>query len=271
MKIMITEKIASESVDYLRQQGFAVDERLGLSQAEIEAEIAPYDALIVRSVTQVNRSLLEKAVNLKVVGRAGNGIDNIDVATCTAKGIIAVNTPEANIMAAGELAVSLAFVAFRNVCAANAGAHQDDFRRSRLIGNELEGKTAGIIGMGRIGSIVARKLKGIGMKVIVYDPYIPAERFEQLGVRRCDRLEELLCDADLITLHTPKTKETYNMIDAPQLAQCKRGVRIVNAARGGLVNEKALCDALVSGQVAAAGIDVLDKEPNYDKKPGEQN
>ncbi len=181
MKILIPEKIAADSVEYLRQQGFEVDEKLGLSQAEIEDSVAPYDGLIVRSVTQVNRSLLDKATNLKVVGRAGNGIDNIDVRACTAKGIIAVNTPEANIMAAGELAIALAFAAFRNICIANEGGHQDDFRRGQLIGNELDGKTAGVIGMGRIGSIVARKLKGLGMNVIAYDPYIPAERFDKLG------------------------------------------------------------------------------------------
>ena len=198
MKIIITEKIAADSVDYLRQQGFEVDEILGLTQSQIEDIIEPYDALIVRSVTQVNRQLLDRGVNLKVVGRAGNGIDNIDVPACTAKGIIAVNTPEANIMAAGELAVALAFAAFRNICIANEAARHDDFRRGRMIGNELEGKVAGVIGMGRIGSIVARKLKGIGMKVIVYDPYISAERFEKLSVRRCDRLDELLREADQI-------------------------------------------------------------------------
>lgn len=271
MRILISEKIADESVNYLVGQGFEVDEKLGLSQVELEAIIAPYDGLIVRSVTQVNKALLEHATNLKVVGRAGNGVDNIDVNACTAKGIIAVNTPEANIMAAGELAVALAFAAFRNICIANQAVRNDDFRRGRMIGNELEGKTAGIIGMGRIGSIVARKLKGIGMSVIAYDPYIPAERFEKLGVRRCDQLADLLREADLISLHTPKTKETYNMLDAPQLAMCRPGVRIVNAARGGLVNEKALYDALVSGHVAAAGIDVFEHEPSYDKKPGEQN
>ena len=271
MKILISEKIADESVNYLVGQGFEVDEKLSLSQTELEAIIAPYDGLIVRSVTQVNKALLEHATNLKVVGRAGNGVDNIDVNACTAKGIIAVNTPEANIMAAGELAVALAFAAFRNICIANQAVRNDDFRRGRMIGNELEGKTAGIIGMGRIGSIVARKLKGIGMTVIAYDPYIPVERFEKLGVRRCDQLTDLLHEADLISLHTPKTKETYNMLDAPQLAMCRPGVRIVNAARGGLVNEKALYDALVSGHVAAAGIDVFDHEPSYDKKPCEQN
>ena len=271
MRIVITEKIAAESVNYLREQGFEVDEKLGLSQEQIEDIMAPYDGLIVRSVTQVNRSLIEKAVNLKVVGRAGNGIDNIDVDACTEKGVIAVNTPEANIMAAGELAVGLAFAAFRNICVANEAARRDDFRRGQMIGNELDSKVAGVIGMGRIGSIVARKLKGIGMKVIVYDPYISQERFEKLGVKRCNNLDELLTQADLITFHTPKTKETYNMIGAAELAKCKPGVRIVNAARGGLVNEAALYDSLVSGHVAAAGIDVFDKEPSYDKKPGEQN
>ena len=270
MKILVTEKIAEESIQYLKDQGFEVDERLGLSQPQIEEIIAPYDGLIVRSVTQVNRSLLSHATAMKVVGRAGNGIDNIDVDACTDKGIIAVNTPEANIMAAAELAVGLAFCTFRNICLADSAARHDDFRRGRMIGNELEGKTAGIIGLGRIGSIVARKLKGIGMRVVAFDPYITAERFEKAGAEKVEHLEDLLAQADLITFHTPKTKETSNMVDAPQLAQCRKGVRIVNAARGGLVNEKALYDALVSGHVAAAGIDVFEKEPSYDRKPGEQ-
>ncbi len=271
MKILITEKIAAEAIAYLKQQGFDVDERLGLSQDDICGLIAPYDALIVRSHTQVNRALLDAGVNLKVVGRAGNGIDNIDVDACTDRGIIAVNTPEANIMAAGELAVGLAFALFRNICQANTAARQDDFRRSRLIGNELEGKTVGIIGLGRIGSIVARKLKGVGMRVVAYDPYIPAERFDRLGVERCDHLHDLLVQSDLISLHTPKTKETHNMIGSDELALCRRGVYVVNAARGGLVNEHALARALKEGQVAAAGIDVLDDEPSYDKEPGQQN
>lgn len=270
MKILVTEKIAADSIKYLLDRGFTVDEKLGLSQKEIEQIIEPYDALIVRSVTQVNKELLTHAKNMKVVGRAGNGIDNIDVKACTEHGIIAVNTPEANIMAAGELAVALAFSVFRNVCIADRAARNDDFRRGKMIGNELEGKTAGVIGLGRIGSIVARKLKGIGMDVIAYDPYVPQESFDRVQARRCTTLDELLTESDLITFHTPKTKETYNMIDAPQLAKCKPGVRIVNAARGGLVNESALAEALQSGQVAAAGIDVFDKEPSYDKAPGEQ-
>lgn len=271
MKILITEKIADESVNYLKDRGFEVDVKLGFSQSEIEDMIEPYDAIIVRSVTKVYRPLIEKGKNLKVVGRAGNGIDNIDVDACTEKGIIALNTPEANIMAAGELAVGLAFAAFRNISLADRRARQDDFLRGEMIGNELEGKVAGIVGLGRIGSIVAGKLKGIGMEVIAYDPYISEGKFTRAGVKKCDDLEELLKVSDLITIHTPKNKETYNMIGAKELEICKDNVRIVNAARGGIVNEQDLYDALVSGKVAAAGIDVFDKEPVYDKKPGEQN
>ena len=271
MKILITEKIAEVSIQYLRNRGFDVDVLTGRSYEEICGFIAPYDALIVRSATRVDRGMIDAAANMKVIGRAGNGVDNIDVDACTAKGIIAVNTPEANIMAAAEMAIALAFTVFRHVAEASEASHNDDFRRANFVGNELEGKTAGVIGLGRIGAIVARKLKGIGMDVIGYDAYLSDARFQKLGVIRCETLEELLGKSDLITLHMPKTRETYNMIDAPQLALCKKGVRIINAARGGMVNEKALYDALVSGQVAGAGIDVLDHEPDYNSLPGVQH
>lgn len=270
MKVLITESIAEESVQYLKDQGYEVEEYLGHSQEEIEQHIKGFDALIVRSATKVGPTLLDNADCLKAVGRAGTGIDNIDVKACTDHGVIALNTPTANNMAAGELAVGHAFNVFRYIPTANEGVHNGDFRRGNWVGYELEGKTAGVIGLGRIGSIVARKLKGIGMNVIAYDPYIPAEKFDKLGVHRCSTLDELLTQVDLITLHTPKTKETYNIIAKEQLYKCKRGVRIVNAARGGLVNEQDLADALAEGQVAAAAIDVFDKEPSYNKKPGEQ-
>ncbi|MBO7426396.1 MAG: phosphoglycerate dehydrogenase, partial [Clostridiales bacterium] len=217
MKILVTESIAKDAIQYLIDQGFEVEEYLGHKQEEIEEYIKGFDALIVRSATKVNEALLANADCLKVVGRAGNGIDNIDVKACTAKGVVAVNTPTANIMAAGELAVAHAFAIFRNICAANHGVHTDDFRRGNWIGNELEGKTAGIIGLGRIGSIVARKLKGIGMTVIAYDPHIPQEKFDSCGVRKCAELDDLLKEADLITIHTPKNKETYNIIAKEQL------------------------------------------------------
>jgi len=270
MRIIVTERIAEEGVNYLRDCGFTVDIRYGISQAELLDIIGNYDAIIVRSVTKVNKELVEKGVNLKVAGRAGNGIDNIDVPACTKKGIIVVNTPESNTMAAAELAIGFAYAIFRNIPQANWAAKNRDFRRNRYIGRELDEKTVGIIGLGRIGSIVARKLKGANMRVIAYDPYITDEKFKRNGVEKCETLDELLQQADLITIHTPKNEETYGMVGEAQLKLCKKGVRVVNAARGGLVNEKALYAAIMSGQVAAAGIDVLDPEPGYDKPPEEQ-
>lgn len=270
MKIIVTERIAEEGINYLKDQGFEVDTKYGISSEELLGIIENYDAIIVRSVTKVNQELVEKGKNLKVAGRAGNGIDNIDVPACTNKGIIVVNTPESNIMAAGELAVALTYAIFRNLPQVHLAAKNKDFRRNKFIGNELDEKTAGIIGLGRIGSIVATKLKGSNMKVVAYDPYITDEKFKKFGVEKCETLEDLLKQSDLITFHTPKTKETYGMLGENELKLCKDGVRIVNAARGGLVNEKALLEALKSGKVAAAGIDVLDPEPSYDKKPEDQ-
>ncbi|MBE7066570.1 MAG: phosphoglycerate dehydrogenase [Ruminococcaceae bacterium] len=271
MKIIVTESIAKEGIEQLQNDGFEVDVRFGISAEELLDIIQDYDAIIVRSVTQVNKQLMDKGSKLKVVGRAGNGVDNIDLQTATDKGIIVVNTPESNSMAAAELAVGHAYAIFRNIVQAVTAGKNDDFRRGKFIGSELDGKTAGIIGLGRIGSIVANKLKGSNMKVIAYDPYVSDDKFDRLGVRRCHTLDDLLKDADLITIHTPKNSETVNIINAAELAKCKDGVRIVNAARGGLVNEDALYDALVSGKVAACALDVLNPEPNYNKAPGEQN
>ena len=271
MKIIITERIADEGIQYLKDSGFEVDARFGISFEELLTVIENYDAIIVRSVTRVNAELVEKGKNLKVAGRAGNGIDNIDVNACTKKGIIVVNTPESNIMAAAELAIGLSFSIFRNIPHANAAAKRGDFRRSRFIGNELDGKTAGIIGLGRIGSIVATKFKGCNMKVVAYDPYITDEKFKKYGVEKCETLEALLVQSDLITIHTPKTSETFGIIGEKELKMCKKGVRIVNAARGGLINETALYNSLKEGHVAAAGIDVLDPEPSYDRKPENQD
>ena len=272
MRIIVTERIAEESIDFLRQNGFEVDVKYGMSREDLLGSIQNYDAIIVRSVTKVNRELIDKGINLKVAGRAGNGIDNIDVPHCTNKGIIVVNTPESNTMAAAELAIGLAYSLFRNIPQANAASKNKDFRRNNFLGMELDGKTVGIIGLGRIGSIVARKLIGANMTAIAYDPYITDEKFSRNGVEKCQTLEELLKRADLITIHTPKTEETYGMVGEAQMKLCKKGVRIVNAARGGLINEKALYAAIKAGQVAGAGIDVLDPEPGYDKpEPTYQN
>lgn len=271
MKIIVTESIAKEGIDYLKEAGFDVTVSFGIAREELLKIIDEYDGLIVRSVTKVDAELIAKAVNLKVVGRAGNGVDNIDLKTATQKGIIVVNTPESNTMAAAELAITLSYAVFRNLVQAVSAGRNRDFRRGRFIGSELEGKTVGIIGLGRIGSIVARKLTGSGMSAIAYDPYISDDRFIKLGVKRANTLDELLSVSDLITIHTPKTAETIGIIGSEEIKKCKDGVRIVNAARGGLVDEKALYDGLVSGKVAGAGLDVLNPEPNYNKPPEEQD
>ena len=271
MKIIITERIAQEGIDYLINEGYDVDLKFGISHDDLLEIIDQYDAIIVRSVTKVNKEVIEKGVNLKVAGRAGNGIDNIDVEECTKHGIIAVNTPESNVMAAAELAVGMAFCVFRNIVQADKAGRKGDFRRNLFVGKELDEKVAGIIGFGRIGKIVASKLVGCNMKVICYDPYVTEETFEQYNVKKCDSLEELIKASDLISLHTPKTVETKGLIGEKELAMCKKGVRIVNAARGGLVDEKALYNALKSGQVSAAALDVLDPEPGYDKTPEDQD
>jgi len=270
MKILISEKIAEDGVSYLKDNGFNVDVKLGLSPQELLDIIGEYDALIVRSATKVTEEVVEKGVNLKVVGRAGNGVDNIVVPACTKKGIMVVNTPESNIMAAAELAIGMAFSIFRNIPQAHLAAKRKDFRRSKFSGNELDGRTAGIIGFGRIGGIVASKLKGCNMKVVAFDPYIADEKFDMMGVERCETLEDLLRQSDLITLHTPKIAGG-GIIGEEQLKLCKKGVRIVNCARGGLINEKALYNALREGWVAGAALDVLEVEPNFNKKPEEQD
>ena len=270
MKILVTERIADEGIQFLRDKGFETDVKLGLSHEDLLKIIPDYEAIIVRSVTQVDKELINAGVRLKVAGRAGNGIDNIDVPACTQRGIIVVNTPESNIMAAAELAIAMAYCLFRNIPQVNQACKNNDFRRNKYLGRELDGKTVGIIGLGRIGSIVARKLVGANMKAIAYDPYITDDKFARICVEKCATLDELLRRSDLISIHTPKTRETYGMIGEEQLKLCKKGVRLVNLARGGLYNEKALYDAIKSGHVAGAGIDILDPEPGYDTPPEKQ-
>ena len=271
LKIIVTDKMASDGIDYLREKGFEVDAKFGIPNNELLEIIENYDAIIVRSATKVNAELLARAKNLKAAGRAGNGIDNIDVNECTRRGIVVVNTPEGNIMAAAELTIGLAFSVFRNIPQAHMGAKNKDFRRSKFEGMELDGKVAGVIGLGRIGSIVASKLKALNMKVIAYDPFVTDERLEQLGIEKCETLEDLMKQADLITLHIPKTDKSQGLIGEDELKLVKKGVRIINVARGGIINEKALYDALKDGRVAAAAIDVLEREPNFTKKPDEQD
>lgn len=271
MRIIVADKIADDGIEYLRSKGFNVDTKFGISHDELLSIIEDYDAIIVRSATKVNAEILARAKKLKAVGRAGNGVDNIDVTECTKRGIVVVNTPEGNIMAAAELTIGMAFSVFRNIPQAHMAAKQGDFRRSKFVGMELNGKTAGVIGLGRIGSIVASKLKALNMRVVAHDPFITEERVQMLGVEKCQTIEELLEQADLITVHIPKMDKNQDLIGEKELKLCKDGVRIINVARGGIINEKALYNALKEGKVAGAAIDVLEEEPNFTKKPEEQD
>ena len=237
MKIIVTEKISDKGVALLQAvPDFDVDVRFDIEREELLKIIPEYDAIVVRSVTKINEEFYKHATNLKVVGRAGNGVDNIEMEGATKRGIIVVNTPESNI----ESRV---------------------WDRTGLKGSELLGKTLGIIGLGRIGGLVATRLQAFGMKIVAYDPYIADARFRKYSAEKCETLDELLEQADFISIHTPKTEETFDMITAKEFAKCKRGVRVVNCARGGLINENDLAAAIKEGIVASAGIDVLVDEP----------
>jgi len=268
MKILVAERISDKGIEYLKEK-CDTDIKLGISRDELNSIIKDYDALIVRSTVRVDKELMDNAPNLKVVGRAGNGTDNIDITEATRRGIIVVNTPDANSMSAAEHTIGLMLSCARNIPQANSKVRKGDWRRNSLKGVELYQKTAGIIGLGRIGSIVASRLKGFQMRVIAYDPYVPDEKFKSLGVERIDSLEEFLPQCDFITVHTPKTNETKGMISFEEFKMMKRSARVINCARGGIFDEKALKWAVSEGVIAGAAVDVLEIEPNYELKEGE--
>jgi len=263
MKVLITEMISEKGVQTLRQDPkITVDIKNNIPEQELLEIIGEYDALIVRSYTQVNEALYNRAVNLKVVGRAGNGVDNIDLDGATKRGIIIVNTPDANSVSAAELTVGMILAAARLLPQCDYRLRHDRiWSRSNLMGVELDGKTLGIVGLGRIGGLVATRMHSFGMKLIGYDPYITDARFKKYGVEKKTHLDDLMREADFITVHTPKTEETYGMIGAPQFQLAKKGVHVVNCARGGVINEEALVQAVNDGIVSGAAIDVLVDEP----------
>lgn len=264
MKVLVTERIADSGLAYLKEH-VDYDFKLDMPRQELLEIIKDYDAIIVRSVTKVDRELISRGEKLKVIGRAGNGVDNIDLDAATERGIIVVNTPEGNIISAAEHTIGLMLSIARNIPQAYNGAINGDFRRNRYKGVELNEKTVGIIGLGRIGSLVATRLASFNMRVIAYDPYIKDSRFDKYGVTKVS-LDELLKESDFITIHTPKTEETIDIIGTDEFKKVKRGVRIVNCARGGLINEEALYNAIREGIVAAAALDVFKIEPSYDKE-----
>jgi D-3-phosphoglycerate dehydrogenase len=259
-KILISDKLSPAAVDIFTQRGLVADLKPGLSPAELRAIIGEYDGLAVRSATKVTRELMEAAPKLRVVGRAGIGVDNVDVKTATARGVVVMNTPFGNSITTAEHAIAMMFALARQIPDASASTKAGKWEKNRFMGVELFGKTLGVIGCGNIGAIVADRAVGLRMKVVAYDPYLSEPRARELGVEKVE-LPELLARADIITLHTPLTEGTRNIIDRVALAKTRKGVRIVNCARGGLIDEAALFDALQAGHVAGAALDVFETEP----------
>jgi D-3-phosphoglycerate dehydrogenase len=259
-KVLISDKLSPAAIGIFQNRGIEADVKTGLSPAELRAIIGGYDGLAIRSATKVTKELLEAAPGLKVVGRAGIGVDNVDVKTATARGVVVMNTPLGNTITTAEHAIAMMFALARQIPEANASTRAGKWEKNRFMGVEVTAKTLGLIGCGNIGSIVAERAVGLKMRVIAYDPFLSDKRALELGVEKVD-LAALLARADFITLHTPMTDATRNILSRENLARTRKGVRIINCARGGLVDEAALADAILSGHVAGAALDVFELEP----------
>ncbi|MCL2889554.1 MAG: phosphoglycerate dehydrogenase, partial [Eggerthellaceae bacterium] len=260
-KVLIAEKLAEEGIAILREKGHEVDVKLDLSPEELIAVIPEYEALIVRSATQASREVIEAGKNLRIIGRAGVGVDNVNVEAATENGIIVCNAPFSNIISAAEQTMCLMLACARKTTLANASMHEGKWERGKFSGTELYDKTLAIFGLGRIGGLVAQRAAAFGMKLVGYDPYCTAERAEELGVVLYETVDEIIPLADFITVHLPKTKETIGMFGPERYAAMKNGVILVNTARGGIYNVESLADFVDAGKIAAAGIDVYEKEP----------
>src|SRR6516165_4430127 len=261
-RVLITDALSPAAVAIFKNRGLDVDfqPNLGKDKDKLAATINGFDGLAIRSATKVTGKLLEQAKGLKVIGRAGIGVDNVDIAAATARGIIVMNTPFGNSITTAEHAISLMLALARQIPEADSSTRAGKWEKNKFLGVEIFGKTLGIIGCGNVGSIVADRALGLKMKVIAYDPFLSAERAVRLGVEKVE-LDELWRRADFITLHTPLTDKTRNIINAETLTQMKAGIRLVNCARGELIDDAALADALKSGHVAGAALDVFREEP----------
>ena len=261
-KVLISDALSPAAVQIFKDRGIEVDfqPNLGKDKDKLAEIIGNYDGLAIRSATKATAKIIEKAKRLKVIGRAGIGVDNVEIPAATAKGIIVMNTPFGNSITTAEHAITLMLALAREIPQADASTQAGKWEKNRFMGVEITGKTLGVIGCGNIGSIVADRALGLRMKVIAFDPFLSPERAKDIGVEKVE-LDDLLKRADFITLHTPLTDKTRNIIDAAALAKMKKGVRIINCARGGLVDEQALVDALNSKQVAGAAFDVFVEEP----------
>jgi D-3-phosphoglycerate dehydrogenase / 2-oxoglutarate reductase len=259
-KILIADELSPRAVEIFRTRGLEVDVNVGLKKPDLLKIIPAYDGLAVRSATKADKDVIAAARNLKVIGRAGIGVDNIDIPAATARGIVVMNTPFGNSITTAEHAIALLFAAARQIGAADISTQSGKWEKNRFMGVELYAKTLGLIGCGNIGALVAERALALKMKVVAYDPFLSPERAVKLGVEKVE-LEDLLARSDAISLHTPLTDKTRNILSAEAIAKTRKGVIIINAARGGLVDEAALRAALESGHVAAAGFDVFVTEP----------
>ena len=263
-KIFISDKLSDDALKMLEaEKNVEFVMETGLAEDALAEKLDGYDALIIRSGTTVTAKVLEKTKTLKIIGRAGVGVDNVDIPAASAKGIIVMNTPDANTLSTCEQTIALILAVARNTPQAYSSLKEKKWERNKFTGSELYGKTLGVVGLGRIGSEVAKRMASFGMKIIGYDPFVAKERGEALGIEVME-LDDVISKADVITLHVPKNKETKDMINKARIAKMKEGVILINCARGGVVNEKDLYDACKSGKIAKAGLDVFEKEPPFD-------
>jgi D-3-phosphoglycerate dehydrogenase / 2-oxoglutarate reductase len=260
LKILISEKLADPGIELLKRD-FEVDVRPGLSPEELLGTIGEYDGMIIRSATRVTAEVIDRADNLKAIGRAGIGVDNIDIEAATKRGVIVANAPESNTVAAAEHTLGLMLASARRIPAADSSLRDGEWKRSAFKGVEVSGKTLGLIGLGHVGAIVARGAHGMGMRVLAYDPYVSEDRMRQVNVERAETTDEVFEQSDFVSLHVPRTPQTIGLVNEASLAKMKPSAYIINVARGGIVDETALYNALKEGTIAGAALDVFAEEP----------
>lgn len=261
MKVLVSDSMSEVGVDVLKEAGIEVDVNTGLKPEELKAIIGNYEGLIVRSATKVTSELLAEADKLKAIARAGTGVDSIDIPAATDRGVLVMNTPGQNANAVAELTIGLMLALSRNITQGTSSLKACQWEKKSLIGYEVGGKTLGLIGIGNIGALVARAARGLNMNVMAFDPFVDNTRAKELGIGLLDDLDELLGQADYVSLHVPKTEQTAMLINAQKIGKMKDGAFLICAARGGIVDEDALCSALNSGKLAGAALDVFATEP----------
>jgi len=260
MKVLVSDNISAKGVEILKKAGLEVDVKTGMKPEELKACIGEYSGLVIRSATKVTAEIIEAATNLKVIGRAGSGLDNVDKVAASKKGIVVMNTPGGNTVTTAEHTIAMLFSVARMIPQATASMKAGKWEKKKFMGVELFNKTLGIVGLGAIGGQVAKKAQGLEMNIIAYDPFLSEQKAQEMGIRK-GSLDDIFAESDFITIHSPMTPETKGLINAATMAKMKNGVRIINCARGGIVNEQDLYEAMKSGKVAAAALDVLEKEP----------